>query len=108
MFLPMVKQEIDDSRAARATAGEPVICEGSEEIGFEIPASVLPREQWKLNMDDIDVLECYPSDLPDKAKGHRHWGRISWLYLGDLICQISGETAKAIDAAMRQPQEEKK
>jgi hypothetical protein len=34
-----------------------------------------------------------------REDGHRDWGRMSWLYPGDIVAQISGESATKIKQA---------
>jgi hypothetical protein len=45
----------------------------------------------EIEINEVDILERY-----SRADGHRDWGRMSWLYPGDIVAQISGESAKRI------------
>lgn len=51
----------------------------------------------EIETDDIEIFEKY-----SRADGHREWGRITWLYSGDITAGISGESAKRIMDVMRE------
>jgi hypothetical protein len=48
----------------------------------------------EIEIDDVDIMERYA-----REDGHRDWGRMSWLYPGDIVAQISGESATKIKQA---------
>ena len=59
--------------------------------------------------EDLDILETfeeYANNPNVKDKDHRQWGRMSWLYPGELIIQVSGISAGAIREAMKQELEQ--
>jgi hypothetical protein len=57
----------------------------------------------EIDTDDIEIFEGY-DDYAEEYKnaqdGRRRWGRISWLYKGDMLTQIGGESAKKIQDAL--------
>jgi hypothetical protein len=51
-----------------------------------------------MKAEDIEVLEVY-----ERIDGHRDWGRCNtWLYPGDIVCVISGESATEIQELIRE------
>ncbi len=45
----------------------------------------------EIEVEDVEILEQYT-----RTDCHREWGRMSWLYPGDIIAQISGNAAADI------------
>jgi hypothetical protein len=51
----------------------------------------------EIELDEVDILETYESyDHEGPTKPHRRWGRMSWLYPGDIVVQVSGKSAREI------------
>lgn len=60
----------------------------------------------EIELDDVDIFEKY-EDYDEEYKnakepGHRRWGRVSWLYPGDMLVEIGGESARKIQEAMKE------
>jgi hypothetical protein len=58
----------------------------------------------EIDTDDIEIFEGY-EDYSEQYKnaqdGQRRWGRISWLYKGDILTQIGGKSAETIEQAIK-------
>jgi hypothetical protein len=68
----------------------------------------------EIEIDDVDILESFEDyEKEYRVKDCRRWGRISWLYPGEIVVQISDKSAAAIKEAIqnentKQQQEETK
>ncbi len=58
----------------------------------------------EIEIDDVEILETFESYDKEYANSkdpkHRRWGRMSWIYPGEFVAQISGRSAAAIKLAM--------
>jgi hypothetical protein len=57
----------------------------------------------EIDTDDIEIFEGYEDyakEYNNAQDGNRRWGR---LYKGDILTQISGESAKKIQEALANP-----
>jgi hypothetical protein len=62
-----------------------------------------------IDTDEVSILESYESYNEEYqnaiTKGHRRWGRISWLHPGDLVIRVGGSSAKTINEAFADEEE---
>jgi hypothetical protein len=55
----------------------------------------------EIEIDDVEILESFEDYAQEyKPEARRRWGRMSWLYPGEMVIQIGDESAATIKRAL--------
>ena len=59
----------------------------------------------EIETDDFDIIDSHAvraEEVKPEFRDSRQWGERTWLYKGDIVFQVSGESAAAIQKIKNQ------